>query len=431
MPARQFIDLFAGCGGLSLGLSQAGWQGAFAIEREPMAFETYSANFLAGPADLRVDWPGWLEQRPWAIQELLSQHGGALRGLRGRVRLVAGGPPCQGFSFAGRRQKLDPRNMLFKKYVDVVDAVRPDVLLVENVPGMRVAHGAKLAAAGGGRGRPREPYSERLSKALRSLDYDTRVLQIDASAFGVPQRRPRIFIVGVRRCPDTYAAGGVQELVNLVERYRAQQLVDLGLSMPVTTKDAIGDLETKRNGVVPCVDPASPTGFVQPDYRGPLTVYQRMMRGPLKGNEIDSARLARHSAPVSKRFGAILEECRQGVTLHLSDRQRLGIKKYRVHPMSSRMSAPTITTLPDDILHYSEPRILSVRECARLQSFPDWFVFRGKYTTGGSRRAKECPRYTQVGNAVPPLVGRAMGISLAAFLDAVEQQAIPARRAVG
>jgi DNA (cytosine-5)-methyltransferase 1 len=71
-----------------------------------------------------------------------------------------------------------------------------------------------------------------------------------------------------------------------------------------------------------------------------------------------------------------------------------------------------LTTLPDDIIHYSEPRILTVRECARLQSFPDWFEFRGKYTTGGERRVHECPRYTQVGNAVPPLLGEAIGKAL-------------------
>jgi DNA (cytosine-5)-methyltransferase 1 len=80
--------------------------------------------------------------------------------------------------------------------------------------------------------------------------------------------------------------------------------------------------------------------------------------------------------------------------------------------MSPTEPAPTITTLPDDVVHYCDPRILTVREYARLQSFPDWFVFKGKYTTGGDRRAKECPRYTQVGNAVPPLLGLAIGKAL-------------------
>src|SRR3546814_425596 len=83
-------------------------------------------------------------------------------------------------------------------------------------------------------------------------------------------------------------------------------------------------------------------------------------------------------------------------------------------------SAPTITTLPDDVLHYSEPRILTVRESARLQSFPDWFQFKGKFTTGGDRRTRECPRYTQVGNAVPPHLARAIGTAISRALDEIE-----------
>ena len=99
-------------------------------------------------------------------------------------------------------------------------------------------------------------------------------------------------------------------------------------------------------------------------------------------------------------------------------REQYGTKKRRICLMDPWEPAPTITTLPDDVLHYSEPRILTVRESARLQSFPDWFQFRGKFTTGGSRRTKECPRYTQVGNAVPPLLARAIGLAIKAVLDA-------------
>ena len=101
-------------------------------------------------------------------------------------------------------------------------------------------------------------------------------------------------------------------------------------------------------------------------------------------------------------------------------REKYGLKKHRLHPMSELDPAPTITTLPDDILHYAEPRILTVRESARIQSFPDWYHFQGKFTTGGVRRKQECPRYTQVGNAVPPLLGRAIGL---AILEALEESA--------
>ena len=100
-----------------------------------------------------------------------------------------------------------------------------------------------------------------------------------------------------------------------------------------------------------------------------------------------------------------------------ANREQYSTKKHRIYPMDPWVPAPTITTLPDDVLHYSEPRILTVRESARLQSFPDWFQFRGKFTTGGDRRTKECPRYTQVGNAVPPLLARAIGLTIRAVLD--------------
>ena len=133
---------------------------------------------------------------------------------------------------------------------------------------------------------------------------------------------------------------------------------------------------------------------------------------------MDSMRLTRHRDEVRERFAKILKECPRGVRMNEANREQYSTKKHRVYPMDAWEPAPTITTLPDDVLHYSEPRILTVRESARLQSFPDWFQFRGKFTTGGDRRTKECPRYTQVGNAVPPLLARAIGLAVRAVLDA-------------
>jgi DNA (cytosine-5)-methyltransferase 1 len=180
--------------------------------------------------------------------------------------------------------------------------------------------------------------------------------------------------------------------------------------------------------VRPCLDPASARGFLEPDYKGPTTHYQRLMRGDMRPGVVDSARIARHTEKVRKRYERIIGECRQGVAMSAADRARFGLSKHRICPMAASQPAPTITTLPDDLVHYSEPRILSVRECARLQSFPDWFHFRGKYTSGGQRRARECPRYTQVGNAVPPLLGRAIGLALVAYVDLLERASMPSLR---
>lgn len=104
--------------------------------------------------------------------------------------------------------------------------------------------------------------------------------------------------------------------------------------------------------------------------------------------------------------------CVLGKTISKEDREQLGIKKHAITPLDEALPSATITTLPDDIIHYSEPGILTVRENARLQTFPDWFKFTGNYTTGGKKRKQDCPRYTQVGNAVPPLFAEAIGQTL-------------------
>jgi len=133
----------------------AGLEGQFAVERDRMAFDTFSDNFL-GERKVPVtqfSWPAWLEKRAWGIDELLAEHHGHLVQLQGQVQVLAGGPPCQGFSFAGKREEADPRNLLFEKYVRVVDAIKPSALVLENVPGMKVAHSSKTNGERKARGR--------------------------------------------------------------------------------------------------------------------------------------------------------------------------------------------------------------------------------------------------------------------------------------
>jgi DNA (cytosine-5)-methyltransferase 1 len=165
-------------------------------------------------------------------------------------------------------------------------------------------------------------------------------------------------------------------------------------------------LETDGRALVDCADSV---GFKQIAYSAPRTVYQRLLHGSLNGTAPNSLRLAKHRDEIRERFAEILKTCRRGVQLSKKDRERLGISKHCTVPLDPSKPSHTLTTLPDDILHYSEPRILNVREYARLQSFPDWFEFKGKYTTGGDRRVRECPRYTQVGNAVPPFLAECLG----------------------
>jgi DNA (cytosine-5)-methyltransferase 1 len=427
MKKPTFIDLFAGCGGLSLGLSLAGLQGLFAIERDAMAFRTFEDNFL-GDRDVPIPgfaWPGWLERRPWSIDELLERHRDDLEALRGHVDVLAGGPPCQGFSMAGRRQESDPRNQLFEKYVQVVDAVRPRALVVENVPGMGFAH-----SSGEGREEPggqhKESYYEKLKRMLEAAGYAVERRVLDASRHGVPQKRSRLIVLGLDKEHAARIHGGTKRVFALLEERRPGYLGEMGLAGSISASEAISDLRADLGPRQPCTDPESDGPFEEATYRGPETTYQRLMHRHCSDDAMDSMRLARHGADVRERFATILAECRPGVKVDRATLARHGLKKQRIHPMAPGEPAPTITTLPDDVLHYQEPRILTVRECARLQSFPDWFRFRGKFTTGGARRTKECPRYTQVGNAVPPHLGMMIGLAIVAALeDGIDAAARP------
>ena len=431
MINHKFIDLFAGCGGLSLGLTLAGFQGKFAIERDPMAFETFSENFLGNRKVpiTKFSWPSWLEQRAWGIDDLLAEHYDQLINLQGKVSILAGGPPCQGFSFAGKRQESDPRNMLFEKYARVVDAIKPSALVLENVPGMKVAHCNKEGDADVC-GRTAESYYEKLKKSLESIGYEVQGHVIDASRFGVPQKRSRLIVIGLRNDIAAWLEDGIDRVFVLLETMRLAQLAKLRLPESISAEDAISDLRVNSRLLQSCNDPYSPPGYIEAVYTGPSTTYQKLMHRHCRIDAMDSMRLTKHSDEVRKRFALILKECARGVMMSKGNRERYGLKKHRIHPMSPNEPAPTLTTLPDDVLHYAEPRILTVRESARLQSFPDWFRFRGKFTTGGTRRTKECPRYTQVGNAVPPLLACSIGLAISAALEEAKK-AQDTRRSTG
>jgi len=191
----------------------------------------------------------------------------------------------------------------------------------------------------------------------------------------------------------------------------------IGLTSPVSSKAAISDLEVARCGTRPSQEYK---GFRDIDYRGPKTAYQRLMSS--KGALTGDLRLANHTEIVADRFAAIISECQSEGRLNRSVsevmRAKFGIKKRALRVLDPDRPAPTVTSMPDDLLHYSEPRVLTVRENARLQSFPDWFNFKGKYTTGGERRRVEVPRFTQVANAVPPLAAQAIGEMIKGILEA-------------
>lgn len=396
-----FIDAFAGCGGLSLGLLRAGWIGQFAIEKDAFAFETLKTNLVDEGARHRYAWPDWLERKPWTIEALMAEHGDRLRALRNKIDLLAGGPPCQGFSSAGRRRTGDPRNELVERYLEFVDLVLPRMVLIENVRGITFDFGEK------GEGKSRRNFASDLIARLGE-NYHVYAETLRCSVFGVPQERPRFFLVGMLKS----AASRLPEKDSPFERLRDGRdrfLAQRGLNPKVTSRQAISDLECERAGTYPCPDSK---GYAAIQTVSPQTNYQRQMRDGFDGAMSDT-RLAKHRPHIVDRFHRIIAECRKtgrlNVQLNRDMRDRYGLRKMATRVLDPDRPAPTITSMPDDLLHYSEPRTLTVRENARLQTFPDWFSFRGKYTTGGDRRAREVPRFTQVANAVPPLIAEMWG----------------------
>jgi DNA (cytosine-5)-methyltransferase 1 len=159
---RAFIDLYAGCGGLSLGLMSAGWEGVLAVEKDSLAFETLKHNLIDGTKH-RYAWPIWFPREATPIGPFIAKYRAEVEQLKGKITLLAGGPPCQGFSLAGKREKKDPRNQLFKKYVEIVKVLRPPLLLLENVRGIGIAHGKKDKQKRRGPGRPPLPFSQKIS----------------------------------------------------------------------------------------------------------------------------------------------------------------------------------------------------------------------------------------------------------------------------
>ena len=377
-----------------------------------MAFDTLCHNLIDSEHGHRYDWPEWFPKGPCTTEQVATSYREHLQQLRGQVTMVVGGPPCQGFSIAGRRNSLDHRNSLFDAYMQIVRAVEPLYILLENVQGITMLFDKER------RGKQQtnssaEPYSQRIIQTLQHAGYDVKGGFLKAADYGVPQLRPRYFLIGARRefTPFLRENDPFAAIASLRQGFLLAK--GLPLDRPVSVKEAISDLETIGNTVQSSDSPR----FMQGKYSAPASNYQHLMRTGIQGCLPDSHRLANHRPDIRSRFEEILETCRRGVQLSQSDRARFGLKKHCTIPLAPDQPSRTLTTLPDDIIHYLEPRILTVREYARLQSIPDWFQFLGAYTTGGHRRVQQCPRYTQAGNAVPPFVGEVVGSYLATMHD--------------
>lgn len=404
-PALTFVDLFAGCGGLSLGFEFAGWSPVLATEISPEARATYMANrsHLRDPVPVVL---GETRELLGKFEELTGEL--AKTNHLKDVDAVVGGPPCQGYSGIGYRRTFRnvsrqevPSNFLFLEMVAIIKLLRPKVFLFENVRGILTSRWTPAGHKG-------EIWNEVRTAFTSIKDYYTGFDVLHAKAYGVPQNRPRVFLVGIRRDlgfepdPEGVASG-------LLPRPRFR---------PPDPEELLSDLVDRdyQPGLVTVVYPRDPKNPVQNWFRTHNGVVSR------KGDPLFEHEYSNHSPRIVDKF--------QHMIAHGTIPDEYATKKFaqRVIPRKWGKLGPTITatSLPDDYVHYSQPRSLTVREWARLQTFPDWYRFSGKRTTGGRRRAgdpssgkwaREVPRYTQIGNAVPVILARAIGEHLRSLIS--------------
>jgi DNA (cytosine-5)-methyltransferase 1 len=411
LSAPTVVDLFSGAGGLSEGLRQAGFEILAASDHDPDACETYRLNF---PEVTMVE--GDLTDRANH-----SRLGELAMPMDKDLDLLAGGPPCQAFSQVRNHDRLleDPRNRLYREFVNVLDKLRPRALLLENVPGLLQFNGGEI----------REQIEIDLS--LGGV-YDVRSRVLDAGDFGTPQSRSRLVFVGVRRgevLPSWPAGSGLTSKVRLRRklvrgrgRYilegpeeLVERLLDPADLAAVTAEQALSDLS--RPGGRYSSDPLSVfqeamrVGSDAPQDHSPSRIREdtilRLKGIPPGGNIHDlSAELAKRYL-TGKKWGPA------GNGKRLARRHFYAYR--RLHP---RWLAWTANTKADFAYHYCQPRGLSVREVARIQGFPDAFhVTTAPQGTpgqlyGGARHS----RYRQIGNAVPPPLARAIGAELRSAL---------------
>lgn len=381
---HTLVDLFAGCGGLGLGFHNAGFETILANELHPDPAETYVKNLLhKHPERMLVG----------SISKVLSNKNLRQIGIDKKdITCVAGGPPCQGFSMAGAGIADDPRNKLYKEYLRTVRFLKPKTVVFENVPGFATRYGLGLR--------------EHLEKSLRSMGYEIASGVVRAMDYGVPQLRRRFICIGVRK---SILKG--RKLTLPPATYTESEI-----NSKLTTRQVLGDLDVyvERGGY------GSGSNFgPEPYLKSATSKFQKEMRaisGTKKNGKTWNTLIPRHTKPVQER----MRKYQLGATRESLKNTELATKKHSQRVLiADKPPQITVVSLPDDYIHYNTrlPRTLSVRECARLQTFPDHFVFYGKRTTGGLRRRVDVPQYTQVGNAIPPRLGYAIAQYLLRFFE--------------
>lgn len=347
-----------------LGLELAGFKTLLANEVHPHPCLTLRRNFPGTPV---VE--GSI--RDFSARDLYEKANLSWE-KRPEVHLVAGGPPCQGFSTAGMKDAADPRNSLIGDFIRIVDEVRPHYFIMENVTGLQTMYEGKLF--------------ERTLEQFDGLGYSFHAQILNASEYGVPQMRRRLVILGAREgsCPP-------HPLPSHSSVHR-KGLFDSALSSPITCGEALADL------------PQIQQGEIATEYdQEPITAFQHEMRK--ESVVVYNHQASRHKPETAEYYSLVPLG---GTWLDIPPRLRKLKQGMQRWPLDG--IARTVTTEPTDFLHPTLNRIPTVRELARIQTFPDRYEFCGQRTTGNKmRRLGYCSQTQQVGNAVPPFLARAVG----------------------
>ena len=346
------IDLFCGCGGLSKGFEMAGYNILLGIDNNAPALETFEYN-QKGSKGMNADLSS-----PETFDEIDKE-------LKGRpVDVIIGGPPCQGFSLTGTRQFDDKRNNLYLAMIETVRRYRPKAFMIENVPGMATLYNGEV--------------KDEILRRFREMGYSIDCKILCAADYGVPQIRKRLVFVGLRDYSEPFQ---FPTPTNTPETY-------------ISCQDAISDLPSLEHDLG-----ADVSKYVC----APQTDYQKLMRG-------DCSTLYNHKSIDHKDFvKEVISMVPDGG--NYKDLPK-GVGDSRIFHMAwtrycSTKPSRTIDTGHRNIFHYKWNRCPTVRESARLQSFPDDFVFKGTKTQ----------QDRQVGNAVPCLMAKAVGEQILKYLD--------------
>lgn len=362
MTKPTALSLFCGAGGLSLGFKNSGFDIVFATDFNAFAVKSYS-NYFSSTRVLESD-----------IRNLSPAS------IPRSVDILLGGPPCQGFSSAGQQFWDDPRNKLLREYVRILDAVRPKWFLMENVEGLLTAWNGE--------------YISESVRAMLALGYNVTLEKIYSHAYGVPQRRKRVILVGNRLGYQFEFPAQKHPLRGAIFRKSGTSFQQATSDLPMAVTNATAELEYKSN---------------------PLNEFQEMCRK--KSGLLSQHYFFEQSGEQQKRIhllkpGQTMKDLPESMQ-HPSFRRRAYRRVCDGTPTERRGGAPsgikrliaeepslTITgAAMREFVHPTEDRTLTLRECARLQTFPDDFRFMGPATEA----------LQQIANAVPPLLAETIG----------------------